>query len=82
MNEILYILAQDNVWKGDAVPQDSIKMVFLAVLHRFLKQRRARLLCDAYAAGQVGVVQAWRVYEAAGKMDVRALLDQLRGVEL
>jgi hypothetical protein len=82
MNEILYILAQDNLWKGSTVPHNFIKTVFLAVLHQLLQQRRARLLCDAYAAGQVGVVQIWRVYEAAGTLDVPALLVQLRGVEL
>jgi hypothetical protein len=82
MNEVLYILAQDNLWKGNTVPRDFIRTVFLAVLHRLLKQRRARLLCDAYAAGQDGVVQIWRDYQAAETLDVSALLIQLRGVGL
>jgi hypothetical protein len=82
MNEVLYILAQDNLWKGVSVPNEFIKTVFSAVLHQRLRQRRARLLCDAYAAGQVSVVQAWRAYKAAGTLDVLALLVQLRGVEL
>jgi hypothetical protein len=82
MSEVLYILAQDNLWKGASVPNGFVKTVFLAVLHQRLRQWRARRLCDGYAAGHVGMVQIWRDYEEAGTLDVSGLLDQLCGVEL
>jgi hypothetical protein len=54
--------------------------VFCAAGNALLKRRRARLLCDAYAAGHASVLQAWRHHVTAGMPDVIKFIDQLRAI--
>jgi hypothetical protein len=63
-------------WEGTAVPEDFMKCVLIAVAHHLLMMRRARLLCDAYAAGHAGVLRAWE--DHVRTPDVVKLLDRLR----
>jgi hypothetical protein len=57
-----------------------IKTVFCAAGNTLLKRRRARLLCDAYAAGHASVLQAWRHHVTAGMPDVIKFIDRLRAI--
>jgi hypothetical protein len=66
----------ENRWKGTGVPEDFVKCVLIAVAHHLLMMRRARILCDAYAAGHAGVLQAWE--DHVRTPDVVKLLDRLR----
>jgi hypothetical protein len=67
-----------NRWGGTGIPEDFMKCVFIAVIHQLLMMRRARILCDAYAAGHMGVLQAWE--DHVRTPDVVKLLDQLRAI--
>jgi hypothetical protein len=68
-----------NRWKGTAVPEDFMKCVFTAVVfYHVLMMRRARVLCDAYAAGHAGVLRAWENHVRTP--DVVKLIDQLRAI--
>jgi hypothetical protein len=79
-DEVLDMLPQLNLWSMDAVPQDFIKAVFLAVMHRLLKPGRAMRLCNAFRDRHASVLQVWNDYVAAGCPDVLALVDQLRSI--
>jgi hypothetical protein len=68
----------ENRWEGTAVPEDFMKCVLIAVAHHLLMMRRARILCDAYAAGHPGVLQAWE--DHVRTPDVVKLLDRLRAI--
>jgi hypothetical protein len=74
------MLPQRNLWTVDAVPQDFIKAVFLAVMHRLLKPGRAIRLCNAFRDRLASVLRAWKDYVAAGCPDVLTLVDQLRSI--
>jgi hypothetical protein len=67
----------ENVWRDTTVPEGFIKTVFCAAGNALLKRRRARLLCDAYAAGHASVLQAWRHHVTDGMPDVIKFIDQL-----
>jgi hypothetical protein len=67
-----------NRWEGTGIPEDFMKCVFIAVIHQLLMMRRARILCDAYAAGHTGVLQAWE--DHVRTTDVVKLIDQLRAI--
>jgi hypothetical protein len=80
LDHFLRINRIENRWKGMAVPEDFMKCVFIAAVHQLLMMRRARLLCDAFTAGHVGVLQAWE--DHVRTPDVVKLLDQLRAIVL
>jgi hypothetical protein len=74
------MLPQLNLWSMDAVPQDFIKSVFLAVMHRLLKPGRAVLLCNAFLDRHASVLQVWKDYVAAACPGVLTLVDQLQSI--
>jgi hypothetical protein len=78
LDHFLRINRIENRWKGMAVPEDFMKCVFIAAVHQLLMMRRARLLCDAFTAGHVGVLQAWE--DHVRTPDVVKLLDRLRPI--
>jgi hypothetical protein len=78
LDHFLRINGIEHRWKGMAVPEDFMKCVFIAAVHQLLMMRRARLLCDAFTAGHVGVLQAWE--DHVSTPDVVKLLDRLRTI--
>jgi hypothetical protein len=79
-DEILDMIPQRSLWSMDAVPQDFIKAVFLAVMYRLLKPGRAMRLCNAFRDRQARVLRVWKDYVAAGCPEVLTLMDQLRSI--
>jgi hypothetical protein len=82
LDEYLRVIRVENVWRDTTVPEGFIRTVFCAAGNALLKRRRARLLCDAYAAGHASVLQVWRHHVAAGVPDVIKLIDQLRTIQV